>query len=125
MSTANFQLTIKTSWMHRSDVSVVTLARPVFTKLPLDCEWKYSFARDIMSVILEKTVTAVPPTYETILDLDRLVREKSLPAHLNVFAGPEESGGPSKYMRHCFLGILRAIGTHSPTRTKRALRGSS
>ncbi|KAH6915006.1 fungal-specific transcription factor domain-containing protein, partial [Coprinopsis sp. MPI-PUGE-AT-0042] len=73
------------------------------------CEWKYSFARDIMSVILEKTVTAVPPTYETILDLDRLVREKALPAHLNVFAGPEESGGPSKYMRHCFLGVLRAI----------------
>lgn len=114
MSTASFQLMMKTRLMHHLVVSFVQLESFCVLKLLVDCEWKYSFARDIMSVILEKTVTAVPPTYETILELDRLVREKSLPAHLNVFAGPEESGGPSKYMRHCFLGILRAIGTHIP-----------
>lgn len=77
---------------------------------PIDYQWKYEFVRDIMSLILEQTVTAEPPTYETILDLDRRVREKFLPAHLNVFMNTEQVCTPSAYMGHCLLGQYRAFG---------------
>ncbi|KAK7061636.1 Zn(2)-C6 fungal-type domain-containing protein [Favolaschia claudopus] len=73
-------------------------------------EWKYSFTRDIFSVISERTLTAESPTYETVLELDRLVRAKTLPPYLNVFLGREdENCTPSVYMRGCLLGQYRSI----------------
>jgi hypothetical protein len=67
-----------------------------------DYEWKYTFARDVFSIITERTLTAESPSYETILELDRLVRAKTLPAHLNTFLGREdENCTPSMYMRGC------------------------
>ncbi|TFK28831.1 hypothetical protein FA15DRAFT_664908 [Coprinopsis marcescibilis] len=73
-------------------------------------EWKYSFMRDVLSITLEETVAAKPPKYETILDLDRRLREKKLPSHLNVFTGPEEpSTNPSIYMRQSLLGQYRSL----------------
>ncbi|KAJ6539249.1 fungal-specific transcription factor domain-containing protein [Mycena capillaripes] len=73
-------------------------------------EWKYTFTRDVFSIITERTLTAESPTYETVLELDRLVRAKTLPAHLNVFLGREdENCTPSVYMRGCLLGQFRSI----------------
>ncbi|KAF7355229.1 Zn(2)-C6 fungal-type domain-containing protein [Mycena sanguinolenta] len=73
-------------------------------------EWKYTFGRDVFSVITERTLTAESPTYETVLELDRLVRAKTLPAYLNVFLGREdENCTPSVYMRGCLLGQYRSI----------------
>ncbi|KIK65366.1 hypothetical protein GYMLUDRAFT_159686 [Collybiopsis luxurians FD-317 M1] len=73
-------------------------------------QWKYEFCRDILAEVLELTLTAEPPNYQIILDLDRKVRQKSLPQHLNVFMSPEdEHCTPSAYMRRCFLGQLRSI----------------
>ncbi|KAJ7276302.1 hypothetical protein B0H12DRAFT_13960 [Mycena haematopus] len=73
-------------------------------------EWKYTFTRDVFSVITERTLTAESPTYETVLELDRLVRAKTLPAYLNVFLGREdENCTPSVYMRGCLLGQYRTI----------------
>ncbi|KAJ7667924.1 fungal-specific transcription factor domain-containing protein [Mycena polygramma] len=73
-------------------------------------EWKYKFTRDVFSIITERTLTAESPTYETVLELDRLVRAKTLPAHLNVFLGREdENCTPSVYMRGCLLGQFRSI----------------
>ncbi|KAJ6515991.1 hypothetical protein C8R45DRAFT_958312 [Mycena sanguinolenta] len=73
-------------------------------------EWKYTFTRDVFSVITERTLTAESPTYETVLELDRLVRAKTLPAYLNVFLGREdENCTPSVYMRGCLLGQYRSI----------------
>ncbi|KAJ6538585.1 fungal-specific transcription factor domain-containing protein [Mycena sp. CBHHK59/15] len=73
-------------------------------------EWKYTFTRDIFSIITERTLTAESPTYETILELDRLVRAKTLPPYLNVFLGrDEENCTPSTYMRGCLLGQYRSI----------------
>ncbi|KAJ7129786.1 fungal-specific transcription factor domain-containing protein [Mycena epipterygia] len=73
-------------------------------------EWKYTFARDVFSIITERTLTAEAPTYETVLELDRLVRAKTLPAYLNVFLGREdENCTPSIYMRGCLLGQFRSV----------------
>ncbi|KAK1236733.1 hypothetical protein PQX77_000089 [Marasmius sp. AFHP31] len=73
-------------------------------------QWKYEFCRDIFSQVIELTLTAEPPNYETILDLDRKVREKSLPPHLNMFMNPgDENCTPSTYMRGCLLGLYRAV----------------
>lgn len=65
--------------------------------------------------MLELAVTAEQPSYETILDLDRGVREKVLPPHLNVFMSPEdEHCTPLAYMRRCMMGQYRAISeSHS------------
>ncbi|KAJ3573873.1 hypothetical protein NP233_g2152 [Leucocoprinus birnbaumii] len=72
--------------------------------------WKYEFVKEILSDVIEKSLTAEAPQYRTILDLDRKLREKKLPPHLNVFMSPEEEHfTPSVYMRGCILGQFRAI----------------
>ncbi|GAW07666.1 hypothetical protein LENED_009673 [Lentinula edodes] len=72
-------------------------------------QWKYEFCRDILAQVLELTLTAEIPSYQTILDLDRKVREKTLPAHLNVFMSAEdEHCTPAAYMRRCNLGQYRS-----------------
>ncbi|KAG1874537.1 fungal-specific transcription factor domain-containing protein [Suillus subalutaceus] len=38
--------------------------------------WKYTFARDVISQIIELTLSAELPSYDTILELDRKVREQ-------------------------------------------------
>ncbi|KAJ3855656.1 hypothetical protein EV368DRAFT_34161 [Lentinula lateritia] len=73
-------------------------------------QWKYEFCRDILAQVLELTLTAELPSYQTILDLDRKVREKTLPAHLNVFMSAEdEHCTPAAYMRRCNLGQYRSV----------------
>lgn len=60
----------------------------------------------------ELTLTAEAPQYQTVLELDRKVREKTLPPHLNVFMSPEdEHCTPSVYMRGCLLGQYRSVST--------------
>lgn len=72
--------------------------------------WKYEFVKEIFSTVIEQSLTAEAPQYRTILELDRKVREKKLPPHLNVFMSPEEEHfTPSLYMRGCILGQFRAI----------------
>ncbi|KAK0453593.1 fungal-specific transcription factor domain-containing protein [Armillaria borealis] len=73
-------------------------------------QWKYEFCKEIFSDILELTLTAEAPSYQTILDLDRKVREKVLPSHLNVFMNPEdENCSPSAFMHGCLLGQYRTV----------------
>ncbi|KIY46632.1 hypothetical protein FISHEDRAFT_75449 [Fistulina hepatica ATCC 64428] len=72
--------------------------------------WRNEFVRDILSVVIENTLTAAPPSYDTILELDRKVREKSLPPHLNVFLNAQDqSFTPGTYMRGCVLGQYRSV----------------
>ncbi|KAF7313707.1 Zn(2)-C6 fungal-type domain-containing protein [Mycena chlorophos] len=73
-------------------------------------EWKYTFTRDVFSLITERTLTAEAPSYETVLELDRLVRAKTLPPYLNVFmARDDQNCTPSTYLRGCLLGQFRSI----------------
>lgn len=78
-----------------------------------DYRWKYEYTRDILTCILEQTLSAEAPKYETILELDRKVREKPLPPHLNVFmTADEEECTPSVYMRRCLLGQYRSVSEY-------------
>ncbi|KAF7301357.1 Zn(2)-C6 fungal-type domain-containing protein [Mycena indigotica] len=73
-------------------------------------EWKYSFTRDVFALITERTLTAETPSYETVLELDRLVRAKTLPPYLNVFLTRDDQNcTPSTYMRGCLLGQFRSV----------------
>ncbi|KNZ79894.1 hypothetical protein J132_08552 [Termitomyces sp. J132] len=73
-------------------------------------QWKYEFTKEIASTVTELTLTAEPPHYQTVLDLDRKVREKILPPHLNVFMSPEDKHcTPSVYMRGSLLYIHRSF----------------
>ncbi|KAF9055205.1 hypothetical protein BDZ89DRAFT_1124982 [Hymenopellis radicata] len=73
-------------------------------------QWKYEFCREIFSQILELTLTAEAPSYQLVLDLDRKVRQKTLPPHLNVFLNPDDDQcTPSAYMHGCILGQFRTI----------------
>jgi hypothetical protein len=60
--------------------------------------------------VTELTLTAEAPQYKIVLELDRKVREKTLPPHLNMFMSPEdEDCTPSVYMRGCLLGQFRSV----------------
>jgi hypothetical protein len=60
--------------------------------------------------VLESTLAADPPSYEAILELDRKVREKTLPPSLNVFLTKDDDYvSPSTYMRGCVLSLYRSI----------------
>ncbi|KAF9030945.1 hypothetical protein BDZ89DRAFT_1064266 [Hymenopellis radicata] len=73
-------------------------------------QWKYEFCREIFSQILELTLTAEAPSYQLVLDLDRKVRQKTLPPHLNVFLNPDDDQcTPSAYMQGCILEQFRTI----------------
>ncbi|KAG6918921.1 hypothetical protein DXG01_010576 [Tephrocybe rancida] len=77
-------------------------------------QWKYEFTKEIFSTVTELTLTAEPPHYQTVLDLDRKVREKLLPSHLNVFMSPEdEHCTPSVYMRGCLLAQYRTVSQYA------------
>jgi len=72
--------------------------------------WKYEFTKEVSSSVTELTLTAEPPNYQTVLELDRRVREKTLPLHLNVFmSADDEHCTPAVYMRGCLLGQYRTI----------------
>ncbi|KZP26815.1 hypothetical protein FIBSPDRAFT_731829 [Athelia psychrophila] len=44
--------------------------------------WKYMFTKNVFGSVIKLTLAADPPSYKTILELDRKVREKTLPPHL-------------------------------------------
>lgn len=76
----------------------------------IDWSWKYQFTKDVFGSVIERTLAATPPSYETILELDRKVREKTLPPSLNVFVTrDDEYISPSIYMRGCLLSQFRSV----------------
>lgn len=46
---------------------------------------KHKFAKNIYNSVADATLTAKPPSYHTVLDLDRKVREISFPASFNPY----------------------------------------
>lgn len=82
----------------------------VFKFCHLDYRWKYEFAKEVFASVIELTLTAETPHYQTILDLDRKVREKTFFPHLNAFISPDDDQStPSVYMKQSLLGQYRSI----------------
>jgi hypothetical protein len=75
-----------------------------------DHRWKYEYTKQVFSKIVEQTLAAKVPSYAVILELDRTVREKTLPPNLNVLPGPQDDTfSPSGYMQGRLLSQFRAI----------------
>ncbi|KAG2047430.1 hypothetical protein BDR06DRAFT_963916 [Suillus hirtellus] len=109
----------------------LTLGRPPSNRLSyIDCEfpedetttmndqgevevgfwrWKHIFTRDVFSQVTELTLSAELPSYSTILELDRKVREKVLPPPLNLYLSSVQDNytTPSAYIRGRILFQFR------------------
>lgn len=92
------------------DVSKLGIGTTLLLTTVTVYQWKYEFCRTIFSAVLESTLTAKPPNYETVLELDKKVRQMTLPPHLNVFMSASDMDfTPSVYMRGCMLAQYRII----------------
>jgi len=71
--------------------------------------WKHTFTRDVFSQVTELTLSAELPSYDTILELDRRVREQALPPSLNLYRSSvqDEYTTPSAYIRGRLLFQFR------------------
>jgi hypothetical protein len=71
--------------------------------------WKHTFTRDICSQVTELTLSAELPSYDTILELDRKVREQVLPPSLNLYRSSvqDDYTTPSAYIRGRILFQFR------------------
>ncbi|KAG1779822.1 fungal-specific transcription factor domain-containing protein [Suillus placidus] len=73
--------------------------------------WKHTFTRDVISQVTELTLSAELPSYDTILELDRKVREQVLPPPLNLYRSSvqDDYTTPSAYIRGRILFQFRTI----------------
>ncbi|KAF8204406.1 fungal-specific transcription factor domain-containing protein [Mycena galopus ATCC 62051] len=74
---------------------------------------KYHFARDIWMALAEATLAARPPGYTTVLELDRRVRELSMPDSYRPYPtradGEEEYYSSAESLRGAYAGQYRAV----------------
>ncbi|KZP10249.1 hypothetical protein FIBSPDRAFT_838684 [Athelia psychrophila] len=74
--------------------------------------WKYQYSKDVFEVIIKHTLAADPPSYQTILALDRKVREKILPPGFHVLRPRDElitNVSSSAYLQAGLLSQLRTV----------------
>ena len=72
--------------------------------------WKYTFAKDVFDSVIKLTLAAKPPSYKTILELDRKVRESVLPDALNVTrARNDDQSSAHEYVQGGQLTKYRTI----------------
>jgi hypothetical protein len=60
-------------------------------------------------MIIEQTLLAQPPSYQTILELDRKVRAKKLLSHLEDPFYDYDADSPAEYMHRNTITQLRTI----------------
>ncbi|KAG2754657.1 hypothetical protein P692DRAFT_20950168 [Suillus brevipes Sb2] len=72
-------------------------------------QWKHTFTRDVFSQVTELTLSADLPSYDTILELDKKVREQVLPPPLNLYRSSvqDDYTTPSAYVRGRILFQFR------------------
>ncbi|KAJ3931870.1 MAG: fungal-specific transcription factor domain-containing protein [Lentinula lateritia] len=69
---------------------------------------KYTFAREGFTPVISTTLTAKSPTYSTIMDLDRKIRELSLPPGFKPYVSLYEDGPDIYHDSHLALGDFYA-----------------
>lgn len=102
----------------RKDVSYPL--RLIFSSSPLTQKgisvvWrmKHKFAKNIYNSVADATLTAKSPSYHTVLDLDRKIREISFPASFNPYVtrdvGPEIFNSSSLSLRDFYASQHRTV----------------
>ncbi|KZP06065.1 hypothetical protein FIBSPDRAFT_331427 [Athelia psychrophila] len=75
-------------------------------------KWKYQFIRDVFGSVLKLTLSATPPSYKAILELDCRIREMVLPPALNIFLqaeGEDADLDTGSFMKGCLLAQFRSF----------------
>ena len=77
---------------------------------PVDWHFKMIFSRDIYSPIVETMLAAKGPTYNTILDLDRRIRQMTLPP-IKLYLRPDDDdyNNPALCMKSYLMSHYRSL----------------
>lgn len=78
-------------------------------RLPGNNRYRYYFTKKIVAKVVELVLGAKPPSYQTILELDKEFRQTRPPRHLKKQGKLDELSTPSQYMRGHFLLRLRGV----------------
>ncbi|KAK0212795.1 fungal-specific transcription factor domain-containing protein [Desarmillaria ectypa] len=80
-------------------------------RLPGPNRYRYNFTKKIVAKVVELMLSAKPPSYQTILELDKECRQMRIPSHINAKKNRklDELFTPAEYMCAHFLPRLRAI----------------
>lgn len=71
---------------------------------------RFRLVRDVMSEIVEVTLSAPPPNYKKVLGLDRLLRDFKIPSELDQpVLEIDNNCSPSTYMKLCGIQLTRAL----------------
>src|SRR5882762_7106903 len=84
---------------------------------PVDGSWGFRFAMECVAEVAARTLTAETPSYATIMDLDRKVREFPIPEDASAVAastGPLQDAqlNPSVAMMRCVLSHTREVSKY-------------
>lgn len=94
-----------------------TLAHPQTNPCFPDELWQFKFAAEVVAEVTARTLTAEAPTYATIMELDRKVREFPLPESMTSPSnGSGAAGSGEEYVfsfQRCVLDHVRETSTSS------------
>ena len=81
-----------------------------YSSLRLDWKWKFLFSQQVYSHVIDALLGAKAPSYETVLDLDRRIRQTTLPA-VRLYLRPDEDDytNPSLCMKGYLMSQYRSI----------------
>lgn len=91
-----------------------------------DWKWRFLFSQQVYAHVVDALVNAQAPTYETVLDLDRRIRQTTLPA-VRLYLRPDEDdyNNPGLCMKGYLMSQYRSICmSTSPYRRRLALMSS-
>lgn len=73
--------------------------------------WQFRFAAECVADVTSRTLTAHAPSYTTIMELDRKIRQFPLPEGL---CNPPPNNDLSATFMRCVLDHIKETGTHPP-----------
>ena len=78
--------------------------------------FKYSFSRNVYSIVIDGMLSAKPPSYARVLEFDRQIRQTTLPS-VRLYLRPDEANysNPSVVLKSFFLSHFRSISASHST----------
>ncbi|KDQ57026.1 hypothetical protein JAAARDRAFT_157067 [Jaapia argillacea MUCL 33604] len=118
--TADVILSMLTGRPHSTPLAYIDCELPTDAEQSLNDEgkvepgyaaWKDRMAKEILAPLCEQMLTARPPNYEALLELDRKVRQTPLPNSFKLYLEPEDEDyrRPSVCMRGYLAGNYRMM----------------
>lgn len=106
MSTAPFP-TIKPS-QRRNVRSICSRLERSYRFHHIDWNWKHHFVKEVFGPVIKATLAAETPSYKTILELDRKIREKPFPPAFTA-GNPDNDMSAETYLQSALLSQFRTL----------------